>query len=79
MATKVDVYKSAVDFAFDTLSVKSSKDLMEQSLARFNTLLYGDGEWEFWISNVNQQRERMTGLSTQKVAPMKLAPVAPSV
>lgn len=79
MATKVDVYKSAVDFAYDTLGVKSSKDLTEQALARFNSLLYGDSEWEFWMSNVGQQRERMASLVAQKVSPMKPAPATPAV
>lgn len=69
MATRLDVYKSAVQFAFDSFYVKDTKEVVKQGVARFEQDGFGNGDYEFWSQIANTVRTQMQTYAAQKASP----------
>lgn len=79
MATKLDVYKNAVDFAFATLDVTSGRELAAQAAAKFGEAGFSDKEWDFWYSTATNQRNTMLNYKQSKAAVVPPAAPTPGV
>jgi hypothetical protein len=77
MATRLDVYKSALDFAYETVDVTNGKDRMAKAVARFERDNFGAADWDMWLQMVENQRNLMGNYKTQKAAPSPTPPATP--
>ena len=62
MATRLDLYKHAVDFAFNTIGVVGNRELTSKAMEAFGSQGFPDNAWDDWIADVQRLRGVMLNM-----------------
>lgn len=64
--TKLDLFLSAAKAAVDSLGQTNSLDVVQFSVARFESETLDKRDWDYWSQNFNQHRQTFAQLKTQQ-------------